>query len=82
MHNSSSAHLVLLVIDQKTQPTSHLYIHCTYMAEVHIIGQLVGASGFPSGDLYCKWGLAVGSAWKVLEGDQEGQTQVDHPQVR
>ena len=52
------------------------------MAEVHVIGQLVGASGFPSGDLFCKWGLAVGSAWKVLEGDREGQTQVDHPQVR
>lgn len=52
------------------------------MAEVHLIGELVGGSGFPSGDLFCKWGLSVGSAWKVLEGLQEGQTQVDHPQVR
>ena len=51
------------------------------MAEVHLIGELVGGSGFPSGNLFCKWGLAVGSAWKVLEGLQEGQTQVDHPQV-
>lgn len=51
------------------------------MAEVHIIGELVGGSGFPSGNLFCKWGLVVGSAWKVLEGLQEGQTQVDHPQV-
>ena len=51
------------------------------MAEVHLIGELVGGSGFPSGDLFCKWGLTVGSAWKVLEGVQEGQTQVDHPQV-
>ena len=51
------------------------------MAEVHIIGELVGASGFPSGNLCCKWGLTLGSAWKVLEGLQEGQTQVDHPQV-
>ena len=51
------------------------------MAEVHLIGELVGGSGFPSGDLFCKWGLAVGNAWKVLEGLQEGQTQVDHPQV-
>ena len=51
------------------------------MAEVHLIGELVGGSGFPSGDLFCKWGLTVGSAWKVLEGMQEGQTQVDHPQV-
>lgn len=52
------------------------------MAEVHLIGELVGGSGFPSGNLFCKWGLAVGSAWKVLEGLQEGQTQVDHPQVQ
>ena len=52
------------------------------MAEVHIIGELVGANGFPSGSLSCKWGLTLGSAWKVLEGLQEGQTQVDHPQVR
>ena len=51
------------------------------MAEVHLIGELVGGSGFPSGNLFCKWGLAVGGAWKVLEGLQEGQTQVDHPQV-
>ena len=53
----------------------------TNMAEVHIIGELVGGSDFPSGNLFCKWGLVVGSAWKVLEGLQEGQTQVDHPQV-
>ena len=51
------------------------------MAEVHLIGELVGGSGFPSGNLFCKWGLAVGNAWKVLEGLQESQTQVDHPQV-
>ena len=51
------------------------------MAEVHLIGDLVGASGFPSADLFCKWGIAYGNAWKVLEGVQEGQTQVDHPQV-
>ena len=51
------------------------------MAEVYLIGELVGGSGFPSGDLFCKWGLAVGNAWKVLEGLQDGQTQVDHPQV-
>ena len=51
------------------------------MAEVHLIGELVGADNFPSGSLFCKWGLALGSAWKVLEGSKEGQTQVDHPQV-
>ena len=52
------------------------------MAEVHIIGELVGGDKFPSGSLFCKWGLEIGSAWKVLEGSKEGQTQIDHPQVR
>ena len=51
------------------------------MAEVHLIGELVGGDGFCSTNLFCKWGLVVGSAWKVLEGQHEGQTQVDHPQV-
>ena len=51
------------------------------MAEVHLIGELVGGSGFSSPNLFCKWGLVVGSAWKILEGQHEGQTQVDHPQV-
>lgn len=51
------------------------------MAEVHLIGDLVGGSGFPSANLFCKWGIAYGSAWKVLEGLKEGQTHVDHPQV-
>ena len=61
--------------------TLRTYRHTNTMAEVHLIGELVGGSGFPSGNLFCKWGLAVGNAWKVLEGLQEGQTQVDHPQV-
>ena len=52
------------------------------MAEVHLIGDLVGGSGFPSANLFCKWGVAYGSAWKTLEGLKEGQTHVDHPQVR
>jgi len=51
------------------------------MAEVHVIGELVGGSDFPSGDLFCRWGLSHGSGWRVLEGLSEGQTQIDHPQV-
>uniref|UniRef100_A0A8B9VCT4 B9 domain-containing protein 2 n=1 Tax=Anas zonorhyncha TaxID=75864 RepID=A0A8B9VCT4_9AVES len=51
------------------------------MAELHVIGQLVGASGFPQRRLFCKWGLHAGSAWKLLEGLREGQTQVDDPQA-
>ena len=51
------------------------------MAEVHVIGELVGGSDFQSGNLFCKWGLSQGGGWRVLEGLTEGQTQVDHPQV-
>ncbi|XP_033095369.1 B9 domain-containing protein 2-like [Anneissia japonica] len=50
------------------------------MAEVHVIGEIVGASGFPAHDLFCKWGIHTGGAWKVLAGLREGQTQVDIPQ--
>lgn len=49
------------------------------MAEVHVIGQVVGASEFPSSTLYCKWGVVTGGAWKLVEGIKEGQTHVDSP---
>jgi hypothetical protein len=49
------------------------------MAELHVIGQLVGGEGFPSSDLFCRWKLVAGPAWRLLEGQAEGQTQVDAP---
>eukprot|EP00003_Mantamonas_plastica_P027497 TRINITY_DN590_c0_g1_i4.p1 TRINITY_DN590_c0_g1~~TRINITY_DN590_c0_g1_i4.p1 ORF type:complete len:149 (+),score=2.22 TRINITY_DN590_c0_g1_i4:61-447(+) len=52
------------------------------MAEVHIIGELVGASGFPDNTLSCKWKLVADSkSWDLLSGESsaEGQTQVDEP---
>ena len=52
------------------------------MAEVHLIGEIAEGRAFPSGNLFCKWGINVGTNWRVLEGTVEGQTQVDHPQVR
>lgn len=51
------------------------------MAELHIIGQIVGASGFPQNSLFCKWGVHSGGAWRLLSGLKEGQTQVDTPQT-
>ncbi|XP_044527066.1 B9 domain-containing protein 2 isoform X2 [Gracilinanus agilis] len=44
------------------------------MAEVHVIGQIIGAKGFSESSLF--WG-----AWKLLSGIREGQTQVDTPQL-
>ncbi|XP_002736715.1 B9 domain-containing protein 2-like [Saccoglossus kowalevskii] len=49
------------------------------MAEVHIIGEIVGASCFPENSLFCKWGIHAGGAWKLLAGCKEGQSQVDIP---
>ena len=37
------------------------------MAEVHLIGQLIGASEFPEErGLFCKFAIQTGAAWKVL----------------
>ena len=49
------------------------------MAEVHLIGELVGASDFQEDSLFCKWSVVTGGSWKVLQGLREGQTHVDGP---
>ncbi|KAG8222206.1 hypothetical protein J437_LFUL001298 [Ladona fulva] len=49
------------------------------MAEVHIIGQIIGGRSFPSKSIFCRWGIWAGSGWKLIEGLKEGQTQVDSP---
>jgi B9 domain-containing protein 2 len=52
------------------------------MAEVFIIGTILGASGFPRSSLCAKWGFTTGETWTLVEGDEAGQTQVDLPEVR
>lgn len=50
------------------------------MAELHIIGQIAGASGFDgAGAVFCKWGVAAGACWDLVEGHDEGQTHADAP---
>ena len=51
------------------------------MAELHIIGRIVGASEFEESSLFCKWGMHTGGAWKLIEGQKEGQTHVDQPAI-
>ena len=51
------------------------------MAEVHIIGTLIGASDFPCLNLSCKYSFVTGDEWKFLEGEEWGQTHVDLPKV-
>jgi len=46
------------------------------MAEVHVIGQILGASDFEDTSLFLKWTINSGSSWKILEGFQEGQTHL------
>ena len=46
------------------------------MAEVHIIGTLDGGEGFSSPNVSCKWSLEAGGAWRLLEGNKDGETQV------
>ncbi|KAJ3101622.1 B9 domain-containing protein 2 [Phlyctochytrium planicorne] len=51
------------------------------MAEVHFIGTIQGASGFPGAELCAKWSILAGDGWTLVEGDTGGQTQVDIPEV-
>uniref|UniRef100_A0A0N5AHA5 B9 domain-containing protein 2 n=1 Tax=Syphacia muris TaxID=451379 RepID=A0A0N5AHA5_9BILA len=50
------------------------------MAEVHIIGRIVSASGFVDHRLFCCWKLEIGGGWRTVEGETEGQTQTDLPE--
>lgn len=49
------------------------------MCELHVIGQIVGATEFEKKYLFCKWGIQAGNNWKIIEGLKEGQTQLDSP---
>lgn len=47
------------------------------MAELIAFGQLVGGTGFPDSHISCRWKSVSGNSWKLVEGPQEGQTQLD-----
>ncbi|XP_047986852.1 B9 domain-containing protein 2-like isoform X3 [Leguminivora glycinivorella] len=45
------------------------------MAELHILGQLHGASDFQSrSSLFCRYSFQSGPNWTVISGCSEGQT--------
>ena len=51
----------------------------THGPEVHLIGEIVGGSGFGPG-VCCKWRVAFNDRqWKLMGGHTSGQTQVDYP---
>ena len=50
--------------------------------QVHIIGEIIGASGFKSSKVYCRvipnqWQIHVGEKWKLLSGTDRGETFYD-----
>jgi B9 domain-containing protein 2 len=47
------------------------------MAELHIIGELVGATNFGQDNLFCIWNVHKGPHWTHVSGLEKGQTQVD-----
>jgi B9 domain-containing protein 2 len=47
------------------------------MAEIHIIGQIVGATEFDKDDLFCVYSVNKGRNWVHVSGEEKGETQVD-----
>jgi B9 domain-containing protein 2 len=47
------------------------------MAEIHVIGEIVGASQFSKDDLFCMFNIQKGRHWIHVSGEEKGQTQVD-----
>ncbi|XP_058799488.1 B9 domain-containing protein 2-like [Phymastichus coffea] len=45
------------------------------MAELHLIGTITSARNFQRSRLFCKWSFSTGSGWKIINGNDEGQTQ-------
>lgn len=51
------------------------------MAELFVVGEVLGASGFNGNNLVCKYAVAFGENWRLSEGEASGQTQTDYPKV-
>jgi B9 domain-containing protein 2 len=50
------------------------------MPEVHVIGEIQGATGFPDPSTFCRWKIvSPGDGWELLEGADNGHTQTDCP---
>lgn len=52
------------------------------MAEVHVLGEIIGASGYDFTSLFCKYTFEAGSNFRLVEGQISGQTHCDMPMVR
>eukprot|EP00967_Tisochrysis_lutea_P064029 scaffold82792_cov33-Tisochrysis_lutea.AAC.1 len=52
------------------------------MAELHLVGQLLGGGGFQLNNLFCKFTIEAGANFRLLQGLTTGQTHCDYPNVR
>jgi len=46
--------------------------------DAYFIGRIIGSSGFSNGT-FCRWWIAAGDQWKLVNGFEKGQTQTDSP---
>ncbi len=49
------------------------------MAELHIVGQILGAANFSLPSIFCKFSVEAGANFRLLQGSVSGQTQCDMP---
>ncbi|EFC48927.1 hypothetical protein NAEGRDRAFT_30379 [Naegleria gruberi] len=47
------------------------------MAELHLIGEITGATGYREDNLFCSFHVEKGSHWTHVSGLEKGQTQVN-----
>lgn len=48
----------------------------TQSADAYFIGRIEGASGFKTG-AFCRWWIVRGNQWRLVSGQEMGQTQTD-----
>jgi B9 domain-containing protein 2 len=47
--------------------------------ELHVLGEIVGGSGFDSDNSFCFYELKTGDHWTLVGGEAKGQSQIDFP---
>jgi hypothetical protein len=47
--------------------------------EVHVVGEIIGGSGFDYDNAFCKHEVKSGNQWVCVGGEEKGQSQCDYP---
>lgn len=48
--------------------------------ELHVVGEILGGSGFQMDNAFCLYEMKTGKQWLCVGGDESGQTQIDYPE--